>query len=522
MSVGWLTFRVVFPAGIPSIPGLFAMNKQLQEQGYYMAEFEFKMLAIAYFVDRGRYSDAYSMLSKLHAQMKSGYGFLKVPKFANKDEEFEFYLNLQSPQTGAFMDDDYPFCVYTGPTGNVLNHLDALASATGRPLKLKYPLKYLDGISTPERLLAYLDDIGTVGWPASTFPQTSFHLARDLLSLIHEDCIVEKHGLYRFSPEWKKTLLKWFYDNQDPKTGLWGPKSKNGTLVKQDTQNSASILKVFVDKDGNDIHPDFPLRYQDALAVSFLKGVDRIPDDDEFDRWHEWNLNTSKSIKMLTKCFWLKLSANTKCMVKKLIEDFIKVIFDKFYIRSEGSFSYYPNSEHATIDGAGVISSLNAFGYSSEENQARLWGNPASNCSDLGCSVVADMKETDIQTINGHPDINSIRLYADDPGQGSRLFAPIGVYYTGRTSVLDALELIPKMRTWIGSTSQCMGNWTSKEDVAQSLSEMPVKTVPIFEGNVPIPELDQALKGLKRITLVGFDVLQVPRCKKMFVLRETR
>jgi hypothetical protein len=37
------------------------------------------------------------------------------------------------------MDESYPYCTYTGPTGNVLLHIDALAEALGQPLKLKYP-----------------------------------------------------------------------------------------------------------------------------------------------------------------------------------------------------------------------------------------------------------------------------------------------------------------------------------------------------------------------------------------------
>jgi len=73
-----------------------------------------------------------------------------MPEFRTKEEEFDFYLSLQNPNTGAFMDESYPYCSYTGPTGNVLLHLDALAEETGRTLQLIYPLKYLDQLNTPE------------------------------------------------------------------------------------------------------------------------------------------------------------------------------------------------------------------------------------------------------------------------------------------------------------------------------------------------------------------------------------
>ena len=37
------------------IPALFKLNRECQEEGYYMAEFEFKMLGFAYQLDKGRY-----------------------------------------------------------------------------------------------------------------------------------------------------------------------------------------------------------------------------------------------------------------------------------------------------------------------------------------------------------------------------------------------------------------------------------------------------------------------------------
>jgi hypothetical protein len=102
----------------------------------------------------------------------------------------------------------------------VLFHLDALAEETGRPLRLKYPLRYLDAISTPAQLTAYLDDISFVGWIASRPPQTTFAFARELLSYCNDSDVVARRGLYTFSPEWKQSLLQWFQRSQDPGTGF--------------------------------------------------------------------------------------------------------------------------------------------------------------------------------------------------------------------------------------------------------------------------------------------------------------
>jgi hypothetical protein len=98
------------------VPALFKLNRQCQEEGYYMAEFEFKMLGFAYLLDKGRYWDAVSGLQRLHGKLKSRDQLVKVPRFRDKEEELDFYLSLQNPRTGAFMDDSFPYCTYAAPT----------------------------------------------------------------------------------------------------------------------------------------------------------------------------------------------------------------------------------------------------------------------------------------------------------------------------------------------------------------------------------------------------------------------
>jgi len=205
---------------VPSVPKMFKLNKQLQEEGYYMAEFEFKMLGFVYNLDKGHYWKTVSDMRRLHNQMKSREGLVRVPAFTDKKAEMEFYLNLQNPRTGAFMDDRYPYCTYEGPTGNVLLHLEALAKETGQPLKLRYPLSFFDRIHTPDKLRTYLDDIAYIGWIAAKLPESTFHMVRDLIGYCKSDNVVERNKLYSFSPEWKQALLKWLYDSQDPVTGF--------------------------------------------------------------------------------------------------------------------------------------------------------------------------------------------------------------------------------------------------------------------------------------------------------------
>jgi hypothetical protein len=501
----------------PSIPEMFRLNKQLQEEGYYMAEFEFKMLGTVYYLDRGNYWTAYSKLNELNNQLKSRKGLIKLPVFKNKKEEMAFYLDQQNPNTGAFMDDSYPFCTYASPTANILNKLDKLAQETGQPIKLKYRLKFLDEINTPEKLKEYLDDVSTVGWIGLKFPQNTFHFARCLFSLFYEDPIIDKYNLYEVSPEWRSAFLQWFYDRQDPETGLWGPRLKNGKLARKDTSNSANILKGFVDINGNDIHKDFPLRYRDQLAKSTLEEIDAIPGDTDLDEWHEWNLKTGKSITVLVRYLWNGLSDEMKAKTKDVVKNFIRVKFEKLYIEKEGAFSYYPGSEHATIEGSNVIGHFRDLGMLSKEKNEHLWGKSENNCTDNGKFYISEISESELIKKMDLTDVNSMRFYSAMPRNYTD--GVLGVYYPKKTPVLDVMELVPKMKTWINSTAQSMGNWTSREEVAQRLSEIKIKPVPVSREELPLKELNNALKNNKKIILIGFDVLQIPRCKITFLLK---
>lgn len=72
-----------------------------------------------------------------------------MPDFADKKEEMEFYLSLQNPKTGAFMDESYPILYYLEPTLNMVEHLELLAKETGRPLRLKIKKSGYLNLSSP-------------------------------------------------------------------------------------------------------------------------------------------------------------------------------------------------------------------------------------------------------------------------------------------------------------------------------------------------------------------------------------
>ncbi len=501
------------------MPALFKLNKECQEEGYYMAEFEFKMLGFAYQLDKGRYLEALSGIRRLHKQLSSRAGLVKIPKFSSKEEELEFYLALQNPRTGAFMDDSFPQCTYDPPTQNVLLHLEALAKATGQPLSLKYPLKYLDDINTPQKLTAFLDDVSNVGWLASRFPQTSFVFARELLAYCKEDSVLVRNNLYTFTPEWKQAMLQWFHTYQDPETGFWGPKSRgSGKLLKLDLDNTASIVKAFVDKDGNDIHAQFPLRYKSEMFASVLKVMSEpLPDEGDLGVWHEWALKMGKGMYLLTRYLWKDASEEHRTAAAHLMEKYIEIEYNRFFIPDEGAFSYYPGARHATLDGTsggiGVFFELGAF---SAERQARLWGGPEKTCTDLGQRTVARLTERDLAPIMDLAGVNSIRFYPHVPEAADYAAGAAGVFYPRPTPVLDVVELVPRVRKWLETTSQSMGNWVSREGLQDRLLKTGIRPVPVSRQKIPLAQLDQALKDNQTITVIGFDALQVPRARITF------
>jgi len=79
---------------------MFKLNKTLQEEGYYMADFEFKMVGCAYYLGKGQYYKSVTFLNDYHKKLSSRKGLIKIPKFINKQDEINFYLifKIQKPE----------------------------------------------------------------------------------------------------------------------------------------------------------------------------------------------------------------------------------------------------------------------------------------------------------------------------------------------------------------------------------------------------------------------------------------
>ncbi|MCC5466157.1 hypothetical protein [Pelosinus baikalensis] len=493
------------------IPEMFQLNSELRAEGYYMGEFEFKMVGIVYYIDKGQYITAFSRLNQFHKQLKNREGLIKVPKFADKKEELEFYLGLQNPRTGAFMDDSYPLCTYVGSTLNMVNHLELLAKELGQPLHLRYQLSFLDQMNTGEKLETYLDDLSTAGWIASKLPKTPYILAFEIVYFSD----LERVNLYDFSPEWKHALLQWFYEKQDSKTGFWGPRlrSSGQLLDSGDLVATSHIVRLFVDDQGNNRHSEFPLRYKEAMFANTLQKLS-MPMPKNLAEQHDWSLATFRALRILTNFLWSDASTENKDSVREIMENIMRNRFEKFYIPDQGAFSYYSGALEADLDGTGeILDMLRNIGVLSRARQERLWGKNDQTITDLGVYNVSEIKEDDFELLKNFSDINSIRLYRIDPVHDSYTSNVASVIYPKETSVLDSMELLPKMSRWLNETPQNMGNWISKEWLIQELAAIQNQPVPVSKGGIPLELANTVLQNNRELIVVGFDILQVPKYK---------
>jgi len=494
---------------IKSIPQMFKLNEKCKAEGYYVADFEFKMLGCAYYLDKGQYLTALSRLRQLHYQLAYREGLIKVPEFKDNNEELDFYINLQNPQTGSFMDDGYPVFAYIGSTANVLYHIEYLCQETGKPLQLKYPLRYLDEINTPEKLKAFLDDLATVGWIGAKI-RTPYIEACELNGYPED---MERTGLYVLTPEWNKALQQWFYDNQDSTTGYWGARlrSSGQLLDGGDLLSTEKILNIFLNNKGENLYPEFPLRYKNEMFATTLRKLAQ-PMPENLDEMHEWTLVMNRGTRLLTRYLWHEATPENQNAAGELAKTIVINKFAKTFIPGQGAFGLYSGAEKPDLDGTGeTLSYLSEVGALSSERQEYLWGSPEKYINDLGVRSVPGVTDNDINALNDIPGVNSLRIYRTDP-QPDYFTGVLGVVYPRQTMVLDATDLIPRLRKWIDSTPQSMGNWVAKESVAQELAGLNIDAAPVFIGGIPLQTANQILKKDGQLTIIGFDVLQRPIC----------
>jgi hypothetical protein len=227
----------------------------------------------------------------------------------------------------------------------------------------------------------------------------------------------------------------------------------------------------------------------------------------------------TKGTRLLTRYLWKDASREHKHRAAKVIAGYIRLQFEKCFIPNEGAFSYYPGSERPTLDGTkGVLNVLRDVGAFSESMQQRLWGPPEGTCTDLGRFVVPAVAGKDLDAILRSENVNSVRFLPGVHGAGARAADAAGVFYPRPTRVLDVVELLPRVRSWIENTRQSMGNWVSRQELSAELPEAGIEPVAVSRGEIPLETLNLMLGKNRTLTLICYDVLQVPRCRITFQL----
>lgn len=498
------------------IPQIFRMNAQLKAEGYYMGEFEFKLLGLVYYLDKGQYVTAIKKVNQLHRQMKTRNGLVKLPRFKNDEEKLDFFLSLQNPRTGAFMDDSYPYFTYIAPTLNVIEAIEDLSGKTGKPVRLKYPLKFLDQINTADKLVSYLDDLSTISnwWAKLKAPYIA-----GVSELAYYD-IIERNGLYFFSDEWKEGLLSWLYKNQDAGTGYWGVKVRSGRNNKQveDVGSTYHIIRLFLDREGNEVNPKYPLRHKEEIFQTTLRNMYQpMPKDSDLAEQHDWSMSASRGMDIIGS-LWKCISNESKEQSKSVMKQLVVNRFKEFYRKKEGGFSLYSESEHADMDGTGEGMYLLAkIGALPGKRRELLWDRDLQNVKDLGSKPFSGI-ESDL-TLAGSQDVNSIRFYSARSGDELMDKDIKLIYYPKEPVVLDATEARHNVAKFLSNTQQEYGNWISREMVTEvtqlsGLGKMPE----IIVGKLRKDILSSLFASNKKVVAVGFDELQIPKYKATYVV----
>jgi len=496
---------------IHKVPTLFKRNAELKAQGYYMGAFEFKMVASQYYLNEGRYLDAYRTLRRVAVQMQNMQGLDRMPDTAGGEEMMGFLLDQQDPVTGAFMDRSYPAFSFFAPTINVVDALAGLSRDTGRPLALKHPLRFLDEINTPERLRAYLESLLYVGELSTYFPGPGPYGPG--VSEVAEFATLEDAGVYRFSEPWKTEIRRWFYETQDPATGFWGARIGNAGKWRQKTDINATfhILKLVLDDAGENQSAQFPLRYAGALARGVLKLMDTPIPEGTTDQ-HDWGLKQYQGAKMLTRLLWPHLAASEKDEVRRKFRSMLVQSYS-LYRPDDGGFAYYTSDSKADVDGTGLATGvLKVLGVlPGTLERERLWGN--SSEANL-TPFYENVQRWEQATLPRISEARSFRIY-EDRLPSTRAYDDrdlVQIVYPNGSNGLDVMDLRQGFARFMGAEGAAFGNWKSKA----SLKDVPlglgpdIKAVPVSRGGFDLARIAREHPQATRFYVLAYDITQTP------------
>ena len=491
-------------SAVRTVPRLFRRNAELKAQGYYMGEFEFKMLAVQHEVNRGRYLEAIRVLRRIEREMADPGGLARMPVRATPEQQMAFLLARQDPVTGAFMDPRYPPFTYFAPTCNVVEALVELRKQTGRPFRLAHPLRFLDRIGTPEMLRAYLDSLLYLDGPSARFPGPGPYGPG--ISELAAFTDLEEAGVHRFPDAWKTELRRWFYETQDPVSGFWGSRIGSPATWRQriDVPSTFHILKLVLDPEGRDQDGRFPLRHADALARGILDSLE-VPIPEDTAAQHDWGLKQAQGAKILVRYLWPRLPEAERERARRVFRRQLDRIF-RLYRPEEGGFAYYTSAPGADLDGTGLaLASLRHMGLlPGTSERDRLWGQALAAGPARTFLTIRRWGEVRLPPVEG---VRSCRVYAGAGEKGTL----VQIAYPGGAGSLDLEDLRRGLGKYLASGGPSFGNWTSAAGLDAGFlgSDRHAPPVTVVHG---APDLAAAARGrgASRFCVVGYDIAQIP------------
>jgi hypothetical protein len=235
------------------------------------------------------------------------------------------------------------------------------------------------------------------------------------------------------------------------------------------------------------------------------------------DELHEWALVNDKGIKMLLQYLWPAASPEQQTKTLALLSKYLKIKFEKYYIASEGSFSYYPNAEHATLDGtSGVLGLLRHIGSFSAQKQRKFLDVSVQERPRVQVLTQAAITAQDLAAMSSCPEVNSVRWYAPAPDSASYLSHLVWIVYPKESVYLDAMDLLARVNHWLESTLQTTGNWVSREVLLQAEELKLLPAGDFWKQELRLEEATELLKKHKQVVVIGFDLLQLPRYQIIF------
>ena len=115
-----------------------------------------------------------------------------------------------------------------------------------------------------------------------------------------------------------------------------------------------------------------------------------------------------------------------------------------------------------------------------------------------------------------NPEINSLRIYHLTPNYENLTESVYAIVYPVKTSVLDIMELVPKINKWLDSLSLSMGNWSSKEEIKKEYASLRIEEPLVFKDTFPTDSTNDILLKNCELYIIGFDILQIPSYKIVY------